>query len=222
MYPQGYTCRSYTDIFINMQTISQYIPFSQHRINYVKQRVSKDKNDITAWSCFAFAVIYFFHFQSDKDFSFLLVLVSFMDFKQTLSSIVQTFGFILVLFKTAKCRSVEGTLFICSQLGISLKSLVFYLVVSISRFISVIFSDAYLPYDRSGDWLYRITEGLGLLSIIALLLLTRKHHFTYYSYIVKVCSYWSIGFVCRNRLKGMEVDYYHYSSIIHLCRSRLF
>lgn len=90
-----------------LNSISQYIPLSSHHINYLKRNLSREKNSILTWSCFALVVIYLFWFQSDGDFSFLLVLLFYHN-NQTLSSIVQSFGFILVLLKVTRTRSVEG------------------------------------------------------------------------------------------------------------------
>ncbi len=73
--------------------------------------------------------------------------------------------------------------------GLSLKSLLLYSFVVFPRLITVLFSDAYLPYDRSGDWIYRGTETLGAVAIISLLAAYRSFRFTYYSYIVVTTSF---------------------------------
>ena len=70
--------------------------------------------------------------------------------------------------------------------GLSLKSIFLYFCLSSSRLVSVLFSDAYLPYDRSGDWVYRGTELLGLIAILTLLSAFHSFHLTYYSYTVGV------------------------------------
>lgn len=72
--------------------------------------------------------------------------------------------------------------------GLSFKSLLLYSFVVFPRLITVLFSDAYLPYDRSGDWIYRGTETLGAVAIVSLLAAYRSFRFTYYSYIVVTTS----------------------------------
>ena len=72
--------------------------------------------------------------------------------------------------------------------GLSLKSLVLYAFVVFPRLITVLFSDAYLPYDRSGDWIYRGTETLGAVAIMSLLATYRSFQMTYYSYIVVITN----------------------------------
>jgi hypothetical protein len=62
---------------------------------------------------------------------------------------------------------------------------VLYAAVYISRFIPVLFSEAYLPYDRSGDWLYRLTEGIGVLTILCLFKAMKNYRYTYYSFTVR-------------------------------------
>ena len=70
-----------------------------------------------------------------------------------------------------------------------MKTLLLYSVVYLARFLSVIASDAYLPLDRSGDWVYRCTEGVGVVTMGLLLLCARRFKHTYYSYIVVLlCS----------------------------------
>ena len=67
----------------------------------------------------------------------------------------------------------------------SLKSLLLYLILSLSRLSSILFSDAYLPYDRSGDWIYRGTECLGFVFLLLLVFAYRSFGSTYYSYTVR-------------------------------------
>lgn len=55
-----------------------------------------------------------------------------------------------------------------------MKTLLLYSVVYLARFLSIIASDAYLPLDRSGDWVYRCTEGAGVITMGLLLLCARR------------------------------------------------
>lgn len=66
-----------------------------------------------------------------------------------------------------------------------MKSLVLYSIVSLSRLSSILFSDAYLPYDRSGDWIYRGTECLGFVFLLLLVFAYHSFQSTYYEYTVR-------------------------------------
>lgn len=65
-----------------------------------------------------------------------------------------------------------------------MKTLLLYAVVHLSRFLSIALTDAYLPLDRSGDWVYRVTEGIGAVAVLLLLACAQRYRHTYYSYIV--------------------------------------
>ena len=94
-----------------------------------------------------------------------------------------------------------------SLLGLSVKSLILYGVVSLSRFFSILLSDSYLPYDRSGDWVYRCTEGIQVIAIGFLLSFSYRYKYTYYSFIVNhSVSLSKLGFVCR---REQEEELHH-------------
>ena len=76
-----------------------------------------------------------------------------------------------------------------------MKTLLLYSVVYLARFLSIIASDAYLPLDRSGDWVYRCTEGVGVIMMGLLLLCARRFRHTYYSHIVALPFPCHLGFV---------------------------
>ncbi len=89
----------------------------------------------------ALAIFYYF---SDGDFSFLM----------TYAALTRCFGFVLLnarIFIKGHAKSV------------SLKTLQLYAVVFTMRLLSVSSHDGYLPYDRSGDFVYYLTEGASLL-----------------------------------------------------------
>ncbi len=94
-----------------------------------------------------------YHFLSDGDFSFLL----------TLGGIIQLLGFFFLCFKLCG----EGS---CT--GVSLKTLQLYALVYFSRCCSVLVYDGYLPYDSSGDYVYRLVEVLSLFVVCVLIFLT--------------------------------------------------
>mmetsp|Transcript_75873 Transcript_75873/g.198981 ORF Transcript_75873/g.198981 Transcript_75873/m.198981 type:complete len:284 (-) Transcript_75873:41-892(-) len=91
---------------------------------------------------FAFAVIIFWMFSSG-DFSFLL----------TLSSLVSMFSFLMVAMMVETGKSVKG---------ISLKMMECYIAVFLFRLCAIIPFEGYLPFDKSGDWVYQVCEAFGL------------------------------------------------------------
>ena len=91
-----------------------------------------------------------YHLFSDGDFSFLM----------TLGSLLVLFAFLLLVAKVAFSRSVKN---------ISLKTLQCYALVFAARLCSILRYEGYLPYDRSGDWLFKATEAGALVIVLALI-----------------------------------------------------
>mmetsp|Transcript_19393 Transcript_19393/g.45492 ORF Transcript_19393/g.45492 Transcript_19393/m.45492 type:complete len:285 (-) Transcript_19393:109-963(-) len=89
---------------------------------------------------FVFTVFWLF---SSGDFSFLL----------TLSSIVSTFSFLMVAMKIETSRTVRG---------VSLKMMECYIAIFFGRLLAIVPFEGYLPFDKSGDWLYQLCEAFGL------------------------------------------------------------
>ncbi|XP_026193720.1 ER lumen protein-retaining receptor [Cyclospora cayetanensis] len=108
------------------------------------QWLSNHQTSVQAWTGMFFVVFLVYHLFSDGDFSFLM----------TVSSLISTFSFLMVLYKIEQTKS-------CS--GVSLKMFECYAVLIFSRLCSIIPYEGYLPYDRSGDWLYQTLEALSLL-----------------------------------------------------------
>jgi hypothetical protein len=96
-----------------------------------------------AWGGFAVFVFICFWCFSSGDFSFLL----------TMSSLVSTFSFLMVAVKLEQGRSVKG---------ISLRMMECYMLVFVGRLIAIVPFEGYLPFDKSGDWLYQLCEALAL------------------------------------------------------------
>jgi len=95
------------------------------------------------WGGFAATVITIFWVFSSGDFSFLL----------TLSSLVSMFSFLMVAVAIESSKSVAG---------VSLKMMECYILVFLSRLVAIIPFEGYLPFDKSGDWLYQVCEAFGL------------------------------------------------------------
>jgi hypothetical protein len=91
------------------------------------------------WGSFGLIALLVFFFLSDGDFSFLL----------SLSSMLSCLSFVMVIYNIRVEQSVRG---------VSLRMVECYLVVTLFRLTSILTFDGYLPYDRSGDFIYRLTE----------------------------------------------------------------
>lgn len=95
------------------------------------------------WGGFIAAVITIFWVFSSGDFSFLL----------TLSSLVSMFSFLMVAISIESGKSVSG---------VSLHMMECYILVFFFRLFAIIPFEGYLPFDKSGDWLYQVCEAFGL------------------------------------------------------------
>jgi len=109
------------------------------------------------WGSFTvFSLVVFWLFSSG-DFSFLL----------TLSSLVSMFSFLMVLVKIESARSVKG---------VSLKMMECYIGVFIGRLCAIVPFEGYLPFDKSGDWLYQACEFAGMCLAISIVYCVRVRH----------------------------------------------
>ncbi len=85
----------------------------------------------------------------------------------TYAALTRCFGFILLnarMFIKGHAKSV------------SLKTLQLYAVVFAMRLLSIIGYEGYLPYDRSGDFVYHVTEGASfVLAISGIFLVLTKY-----------------------------------------------
>merc|ERR1719326_1308930 len=95
------------------------------------------------WGGFVAAVFTIFWVFSSGDFSFLL----------TLSSLVSMFSFLMVAMAIEAGKSVKG---------VSLKMMECYILVFLTRAFAIIPWEGYLPFDKSGDWLYQVCEAVCL------------------------------------------------------------
>lgn len=127
------------------------------------------------WGGFAlFAIIAFWIFSSG-DFSFLL----------TLSSLVSLLSFLMVALTIESTKTVQG---------VSLKMMECYIAVYFCRLCSVMPFEGYLPFDKSGDVLYRACELFGLLLAAGIVYLGRvRHAGTYDPAVDTFKSIWIVG-----------------------------
>lgn len=108
--------------------------------------LAKNKDDLVFWGAFIVTTMVLSWFFSDWDFSLLL----------TLSSLTSLFAFVMVAVKVHTSRSVRG---------VSAKMFECYLIVAVFRLYAIVPFESYLPYDRTGDWLYQTIEFLSLLFV---------------------------------------------------------
>ncbi len=121
----------------------------------ISYEFKKRKKDLIFWVGGIFFILLIFFFVSSKDFSFLLVL----------SSIVQMLSFIIIIIKVWSFRN-------CS--GISLNTVISYIIILLSRLSSTLFYNGYLPSDEAGDWFYQLTEIITLFSLFFLFYIISK------------------------------------------------
>jgi len=100
--------------------------------------------NVLMWFGFLTASLFVYFFLSGGDFSFLM----------TYGGMARMFGFGILNLKTFKSQRATG---------VSTKTLQLYFIVFFFRLTSIIRHEGYLPYDKSGDWLYHIVEGFSLL-----------------------------------------------------------
>ena len=102
------------------------------------------------WAGFFTASLLVYFMLSGGDFSFLM----------TYGAMARMFGFGILNVKTFKSQRASG---------VSVKSLQLYGLVFFFRLTSIFRHEGYLPYDKSGDWLYHFIEGMSLLFTTAAL-----------------------------------------------------
>jgi ER lumen protein retaining receptor len=66
---------------------------------------------------------------------------------------MRCFGLGLLNFKMWTSHSAKG---------VSVKTLQIYILVFVSRLVSILRHQGYLPFDKSGDWFYHIVEFVSL------------------------------------------------------------
>ena len=120
-----------------------------------------NKANILLWGTFVTFVLFVYHFLSDGDFSFLL----------TLGAISCCFAVLTLTIKILTQKSASG---------ISAKTLQLYALVFFFRLCSILVYEGYLPFDRSGDWLYQAIEALAFVtSVVNILLMFGPYYRTY-------------------------------------------
>lgn len=121
----------------------------------LKRLIDSNMETIKFWVPFIIIGLVLFWLFSDWDFSLFL----------TTSSLTSMFAFLMVCLKMETNRSARG---------VSLKMFECYFVLSLCRLFSIIPFEGYLPYDRSGDWLYQTVETISLSLVGLIVFMCRK------------------------------------------------
>lgn len=100
--------------------------------------------NVLLWAGFFTASLFVYFMLSGGDFSFLM----------TYGAMARMFGFGILNLKTFKSQRATG---------VSVKTLQLYCLVFFFRLTSIIRHEGYLPYDKSGDWLYHFIEVMSLI-----------------------------------------------------------
>ncbi|SBS86074.1 ER lumen protein retaining receptor 1, putative [Plasmodium ovale wallikeri] len=130
-------------------------------VEKMKRYLTEHSASIKIYCFFLLLVFIFYHLFSDGDFSFLL----------TLSSVISMFSFLMVFLKIEMNKSCAG---------VSLKMMECYVVLNTARLLSIVPFEGYLPYDKSGDWLYQLVEAISLFINCCIVYLCRyKYKNTY-------------------------------------------
>ena len=69
---------------------------------------------------------------------------------------MRCFGFGVLLFKMWHAKTARG---------LSVKTLELYCIVFLSRLLSIMRHQGYLPYDKTGDWFYHAVEFLSFAAV---------------------------------------------------------
>lgn len=127
----------------------------------LKRFFNANKETLKFWVPFVFIAIVLFWLFSDWDFSLFL----------TTSSLTSMFAFMMVALKMETTRSSRG---------VSLKMFECYFILIICRLFSIIPYEGYLPYDRSGDWLYQTVEAISLVLVGVIVYMCRRRFLASY------------------------------------------
>lgn len=142
---------------------SSKLPLRFFQSSSLKNALSPDRKNLSVWLLFALFVLFTFHYLSDRDFSFLLVLFRGTFQSQTLSSIVGSFGFLLGLYKVVSSRSVQGACDTQTLTARTISQIVDTLwcceFVSLFLHPSLRFLSSLRPFRRLGVSLHRRNRG---------------------------------------------------------------
>jgi ER lumen protein retaining receptor len=131
------------------------------------------KKDIGFWVVFLIVAVVLMWFFSDFDFSLLM----------TLSSLTSMFALVVVALQVEMLKSVRG---------VSLRMFECYSLVFLFRLIAILPYQGYLPYDKSGDWLYQVIEISACFLSMYLVYIIRTKHKSTYDVLSDTFPHWTI------------------------------
>ncbi|KAG5192641.1 er lumen protein retaining receptor 1 [Tribonema minus] len=105
--------------------------------------IKQYNSGLAVWVAFFTFVFLIYYKFSDGDFSFLM----------TYAALTRTFGFALLLVRMFIKQHAKG---------VSRKTLEMYVLVFFPRLVSILRHEGYLPYDKSGDFIYHAAEMLSM------------------------------------------------------------
>lgn len=115
--------------------------------NNIIFELKKKKKDIIFWLALVVFMVVIYFTLSSGEFSFILVL----------ASITQMASFFIIAQKVFNYQNSSG---------LSLNTMISYLIVMVARLSSTLFYSGYLPSDEAGDWFYQLCEVISLILVI--------------------------------------------------------
>lgn len=128
---------------------------SMTNYNDISYEMRKRKKDVIMWLGFIVIVALCFICISSKEFSFFMVL----------SAMTQTFALFIIAQKVYNYQNSSG---------LSLNSMICYLILIGSRLSSTVFYSGYLPSDSAGDWFYQLCEVTSLILTVVIIIFITK------------------------------------------------
>lgn len=117
--------------------------------------LQKKKKDIFMWIGFIIVALVIYFCLSSGEFSFFMVL----------SAMTQTFSFFIIAHKVYVYQNTSG---------LSLNTMICYLILIGSRLTSTVFYSGYLPSDSAGDWFYQLCELCSVILIVIIIIFITK------------------------------------------------
>eukprot|EP01066_Platyproteum_vivax_P013003 Platyproteum_vivax@DN5919_c0_g1_i3.p1 len=139
----------YGDVVDSLMGDTKMAAGVKRSIKAASEIVEQNQAQIPFWVVCGILVLLAYHVCSDGDYSFML----------TVGSIVSLLSFILMISKIVKSNDMSG---------ISIEMMKCYALLSAARLTSILVYDSYLPFDKSGDYVYRVGEILNTVASIGI------------------------------------------------------
>lgn len=123
--------------------------------NNIVFELKKKKKDVIFWVALIVFMLIIYLTLSSGEFSFILVL----------ASIVQMASFFIIAQKVYNFQNSSG---------LSINTMICYLIIMVSRLSSTLFYSGYLPSDEAGDWFYQLCEICSLILVVVNIIFITK------------------------------------------------